>query len=37
MQHDRETILAYGFDAFIAKPIISKELFKSIKEVLYRK
>lgn len=35
MAHDRETILAYGFDAYIAKPIIAKQLFKVISEVLY--
>lgn len=37
MLHDRETILSHGFDAFIAKPIIAKEFFKIINEVLYGK
>ena len=37
MVHDRESILAYGFDAFIAKPIIAREFFKVISEVLYGK
>ncbi len=37
MLHDRETILSHGFDAFIAKPIIEKEFFKVISEVLYGK
>ncbi len=35
MIHDRETILAHGFDAFITKPIIEKQFFKVINEVLY--
>lgn len=35
MLHDREAILSHGFDAFIAKPIIAKEFYKVIKEVLY--
>ena len=37
MTHDRETIMAHGFDAFIAKPIIAQEFFKVIKELLYGK
>ncbi|MHB1484482.1 MAG: response regulator [Saccharofermentanales bacterium] len=37
MLHDRETILAHGFDAFIAKPIIAKDFFRVIDEVLYGK
>jgi signal transduction histidine kinase/CheY-like chemotaxis protein len=37
MKHDRETILAHGFDAFIAKPIIASEFFIVINEVLYGK
>lgn len=37
MTHDRETILAHGFDAFIAKPIIEKQFFDVIREVLYGK
>jgi len=37
MLHERETILAHGFDAFIAKPIIEKEFVKVINEVLYGK
>jgi len=37
MKHDRETILAHGFDAFIAKPIIANEFFVVINEVLYGK
>lgn len=37
MEHDRETILSHGFNAFIAKPIIVKELIKVIREVLYGK
>ncbi|BES63928.1 hypothetical protein SANA_03670 [Gottschalkiaceae bacterium SANA] len=32
---DREIFLAYGFDAFISKPIIEEELVKAIKGVLY--
>jgi signal transduction histidine kinase/CheY-like chemotaxis protein/HAMP domain-containing protein len=35
MEHDRESILLHGFDAFIAKPINSKEFFTVIEEVLY--
>lgn len=37
MTSDRETILAYGFDAYIAKPIDAENLFKTIKVVLYGK
>ncbi len=37
MKNDRETILSYGFDAFIAKPIIAQEFYKTIDEVLYGK
>jgi len=37
MVQDRETILSYGFDSFVAKPIIAKEFFKEIQEVLYAK
>jgi CheY-like chemotaxis protein len=32
---DRETILAHGFDAYVAKPIDAAELFSCIREVLY--
>lgn len=35
MLSDRETILAHGFDAYIAKPINDKLLIKSISEALY--
>ena len=37
MTHDCEAILSYGFDAYIVKPIIAKEFFKVIQEVLYGK
>jgi CheY-like chemotaxis protein len=37
MLHNREAILSHGFDSFIAKPIIAKEFFKEIQEVLYGK
>ncbi len=37
MRQDREAILAYGFDGFIAKPIIEAEFFEKIQEVLYGK
>ncbi|WP_378953052.1 response regulator [Pelosinus sp. sgz500959] len=37
MNHERETILAHGFNAFIAKPIIVKQFFDVINEVLYGK
>lgn len=32
---DRETILAYGFDAYLVKPIDEKLFFKTINSVLY--
>lgn len=35
MIHDRETILAHGFDVYITKPIDAKLFFKTINEVLY--
>ena len=35
MTSDRETILAYGFDAYIAKPIDETIFFKIINETLY--
>lgn len=35
MLHDREAILAHGFDVYIAKPIDEKLFYKKIKEVLY--
>jgi len=35
MTHDQETILAYGFDAFISKPIYEQLFYKIINEVLY--
>jgi CheY-like chemotaxis protein len=35
MISDRETILAHGFNAYIAKPINETLLFKSINEELY--
>jgi CheY-like chemotaxis protein len=34
MTSDRETILAYGFDAYLVKPINEKVFFKTIGEVL---
>lgn len=34
---DRETILAHGFEAFVAKPIDEKVFFKTINEILYGK
>ena len=37
MNSDRETILAYGFDAYLVKPIDDKLFFKAINEVLYGK
>lgn len=37
MLQDREAILSYGFDAFIAKPIIAKDFYERIQEVLYGK
>ncbi|MBL0224509.1 MAG: response regulator [Geobacteraceae bacterium] len=35
MVSDRETVLAHGFDAYIAKPIDEKQFFKTIHEALY--
>ena len=37
MTSDRETILAHGLDAYIAKPIDEKLFFKTISSVLYGK
>ena len=37
MISDRESILAYGFDAYLAKPIDEKELFSTINKILYGK
>lgn len=37
MTQDREVILASGFDAFIPKPIIEKQFFNILNEVLYGK
>ena len=37
MTSDKETILANGFDGYIAKPIDEKEFFNTINEVLYGK
>jgi signal transduction histidine kinase/DNA-binding response OmpR family regulator len=37
MTSDREAILAYGFDAYIAKPIDQKPFFSTINQVLYGK
>lgn len=37
MTSDRETILAYGFDSYIVKPIDENEFFGTINEVLYGK
>jgi len=37
MTSDREIILAYGFDAYIAKPIDSIRFFKIINQTLYGK
>ncbi|MHB8129593.1 MAG: response regulator [Mobilitalea sp.] len=37
MECDQEAILSHGFDAFIAKPILAKQLFEVISEVLYGK
>jgi CheY-like chemotaxis protein len=34
---DRETILAYGFDDYLAKPIDEKSFFETINGVLYGK
>jgi signal transduction histidine kinase/CheY-like chemotaxis protein len=35
MQEEKETILGYGFDAFVSKPIETQEFYKVIGEVLY--
>ncbi len=35
MIHDREIILAQGFDAYISKPIDDSEFFQTIKKTLY--
>ncbi len=37
MISDREAILSYGFDAYIAKPIDAKVFFRTINEILYGK
>ena len=37
MDTERETILSYGFDGYIAKPIDEKVFFKTINNVLYGK
>ena len=37
MDQERESILSYGFDAFVAKPIVADTLFEVIGEVLYGK
>jgi hypothetical protein len=37
MRQDRETILAYGVDGFIAKPIIEAGFMKKSQEALYGK
>lgn len=37
MLSDRETILAYGFEAYIPKPIDEKQFFEIINKVLYGK
>ncbi len=37
MINDRETILAYGFDDYIAKPIDEKTFYRKINETLYGK
>jgi CheY-like chemotaxis protein len=37
MTTERETILAHGFDAYIAKPIDETNFFRTIKEILYGK
>lgn len=37
MTNDRETILAYGFDGYLVKPIDEKVFFKTINQVLYGK
>ncbi|MDP4126228.1 MAG: response regulator [Bacillota bacterium] len=35
MTHERETILSHGFNAFIAKPIMEKQFFQVLSEVLH--
>lgn len=35
MTNERSTIMSHGFDAFIAKPIVTDEMNKVIREVLY--
>ncbi|MEI6575501.1 MAG: response regulator [Bacteroidota bacterium] len=35
MTNDREKIMAWGFDAYIAKPIEEKNFYQTIKETLY--
>ena len=37
MLSERETILAHGFDAYLAKPIEHKAFFKTLNEILYGK
>ncbi len=37
MEGDRETILAYGFDAYIPKPINEKIFFQTINQTVYGK
>lgn len=37
MLSERETILAHGFDAYLAKPIDDNVFFKTISEILYGK
>lgn len=37
MTQDRESILAHGFDAFVAKPIDEQLLFRTIDQALYGK
>ena len=37
MLHDRQMIMANGFDAFVAKPINEEEVLTLISEVLYGK
>lgn len=37
MTSDRETLLSYGFDAYIAKPIDESSFFKTINQVIYGK
>lgn len=37
MTSDREAILSYGFDAYVAKPIDESELFKTLNNILYGK